>query len=58
MRTPSLSAGLRFAMMSITILAKYMFVPIPALAVMRVFFRTCRISSMEKSWAFILCVGR
>ena len=48
-RTPSLSAGMCLATMSIAILQRYMFVPMPAVAVMPVRCRTSRIILMASS---------
>ena len=42
MRTPSLSGVAFFATMSMAILARYRFVPIPAVAVMPVLYNTSR----------------
>ena len=54
MRTPSLSAGAFFATMSIATLQRYMFVPMPAVAVMPVWLSTSRIMVIASSCALIL----
>ena len=53
MRTPSLSGFAFFATMSMATLARYRFVPMPAVAVMPVLYSTSRIMAMVSSYALM-----